>query len=232
MTRFSTNKPRSALHSLLFTLSIALCCVAPSAFAAKLLHNIELDWRPTKQALASRGDPAASGLTVQLGKFGDTRANRQLIGENREEADEGTVLPVSTVTDVPAWAVQHMKETLQRSGVNVVESGANVVLDGDVQRFFVEETKNYQANIVLHLRVRDTSGTVLWETNLSANESRFGRSYKKENYSEILSDTLINLTHVMLGNAQFRDALTGAARPAADLAPVPEDPAVDAPVAE
>jgi hypothetical protein len=211
---------------------MALCCIAPSAFAAKLLHNIELDWRPTKQALASRGDPAASGLTVQLGTFGDTRANRQLIGENREEADEGTVLPVSTVTDVSAWTVQHMKETLQRSGVNVVESGANVVLDGDVQRFFVEETKNYAANIVLHLRARDTSGTVLWETNLSANESRFGRSYKKENYSEILSDTLINLTHVLLGNAQFRDALSGAARPPADLAPVPEDPAVDAPVAE
>lgn len=220
------NKLRPTIHSIFLMLSIVLCGIAVPAYAKQLLHNIELDWRPTSKALASRGNPALAGLTVQLGSFGDTRANRQLIGENRKEADEGTVLPVSTVTDVPAWVAKHLKETLQQNGVNVVDSGAAIVLDGDVQRLFVEETNNYQANIVLHLRVRDTGGAVLWETNLSANESRFGRSYKKENYCELLSDTLINLTHVLLGNAKFRDAVTGV-RPAADLAPVAEDPIVE-----
>jgi hypothetical protein len=119
-----------------------------------------------------------------------------------------------------------MKEVLQQNGVNVVDSGAAIVLDGDVQRFFVEETNNYQANIVLHLRARAANGTVLWETNLSGNESRFGRSYRKENYCGALSDTLISLTHVLLNNAKFRDALSGA-HPSADLAPVPEDPVVE-----
>lgn len=217
MNRLSMNKLAPVIHSLVFACAIAF--VAAPAQAKTLLHNIELDWRPTPKALASRSKAPVAGLTVQLGKFGDTRDNRQLIGENREEADEGTVLPVSTVTDIPAWVGQHLKEVLRQNGVTVVESGAAVVLDGDVQRFFVTETNNYQANIVLHLRARDTSGTVLWETNLSANESRFGRSYKKENYTELLSDTLINLTHVLLGNALFRDALSGAAASSHQSAP-------------
>lgn len=225
---------RPLIRSTLLMISFALCAAAP-AHAKKLLHNIELDWRPTSNVSATPGNAVMSGLTVQLGKFGDTRDNRQLIGENREEADEGTVLPVSTVTDVPAWIARHMKEVLQQNGVNVVDSGAAVVLDGDVQRFFVAETNNYQANIVLHLRARDASGTVLWETNLSANESRFGRSYKKENYCEVLSDTVINVTHVLLNNQKFRDALSGAAaapQRAAPYQPVDNGPTAQEPIVE
>jgi hypothetical protein len=226
------NTLRPAIRSTLLMLSIALCCIALPAHAKQLLHNIELDWRPTSKTVVGGGKPALAGMTIQLGKFGDARANRSLIGENREEADEGTVLPVSTVTDVPAWVTQHLKEVLQRNGVTVVESGAAVVLDGDVQRFFVEETNNYRADIVLHLRVRDAGGAVLWETNLSANAARFGRSYTKENYCEALSDSLVSLAHALLNHGQLRAALAGGAPRPADLAPIAEDPIVDAPVAE
>jgi hypothetical protein len=217
-----SKKPRAALAFF----AIALCVFASLADAKKLLHNIELTWQPTSKTTAGATN-IASGLTVQLGKFGDNRSNKDLIGENREEADEGTVLPVSTVTDVPAWVETHLRELLQQNGVNVVDSGAAVVLDGDVQNFFVTETDNYRANVVLHLRARDAAGNVLWETNLSANEARFGRSYKKENYCETLSNALVSLSHALLGNAQFRDAASGTSLPVntpVDNGPTAQDP--------
>lgn len=224
--RSRNNVARSRATALLLAATLGLG--ASMADAKRLLHNIELLWRPTSSVQATPGNTAETGLTVQLGQFGDTRDNKELIGENHEDADEGTVLPVSTVTNVPDWVAAHIKEVLLQNGVNVVDSGAPVVLDGDVQRFFVAETNTYQGNIVLHLRARDAAGTVLWETNLSASESRFGRSYKKENYCEVLSDTLINLVKGLLGNDRFRAALAGAAAaPAGANGPTATDPIIE-----
>lgn len=211
-------------------LATALCAFASLAGAKQLLHNIELQWRPSGQVMSGKTETLPSGLTVQIGTFNDKRDHKELIGENREDADDGTILPVSTVTDVPDWIAKNLKEILRQNGMNVVDSGAPVVLDGDVQRFFVVETNTYQADVALHLRLRDTSGATLWETSLSANESRFGRSYKKENYCELLSDTLIGMAHSLINNAQFRDAIANGAHPqpkSVDNGPTATDPIIE-----
>lgn len=216
-------KPRAT--ALLFAASLAFAALAD---AKQLLHNIQLQWRPTAK-VAAASLPAA-GIAVQIGKFGDQRDHKELIGENREEADEGTVLPVSTVTDVPGWVGANLASVLRQNGMNVVDNGAAVTLDGDVQRFFVAETNNYQADVALHLRARDAAGNVLWETTLSASDLRFGRSYKKENYEEALSNALVSLAQALLNNAKFRDALAGAS--AGGSTPVDNGPTATDPLVE
>lgn len=192
--------------------ALPLVCVLTMALTAaqvdakKLLENIPLEWKPTSKVTVA-ATPALSGKKVQLGAFGDTRADKTLIGKNREEERSGTVLPVSTVTDVPAWVTTQLKYLLKQNGIDVVDSGGDLVLDGDVQQFFVDETDSYRASIGLHLRLRDNAGTAVWETSLNANESRFGRSYKLENYCEVLSDALINVAGALLKNGEFRSAV-------------------------
>jgi hypothetical protein len=186
--------------------AVLLAC-SSLASAAKLLENIALEWKPTSKVVLSATAPTPVGRKIQFGAFGDARADKSLIGKNREEERQGTVLPVSTVTDVPSWTAAQLKYVLRQNGIDVVDEGGELTLDGDVEQFFVDETDAYRANIGVHLRLRDAGGNILWETSINANESRFGRSYKKENYCEVLSDALINVAGGLLKNGEFRSTL-------------------------
>ena len=88
-----------------------------------------------------------------------------------------------------------------------VDSGGNAIVSGEVRQFFVEETGTYQGQIALHVTVRSPAGEVLWEGSTSGTNSRFGRSYKAENYYETFSDSLIDATTSLLKNSDFVKAL-------------------------
>ncbi|HEY3699828.1 MAG TPA: hypothetical protein VGK97_10880 [Spongiibacteraceae bacterium] len=189
--------------------AVLIAVIAPSAVAKKLLEGITLDWKPTITVSANAADIGASrGKKIQIGVFTDNRSNKRLIAENREDEKEGTVLPVTTDTDVPAWVGNHIADLLQQMGYTTVTTGGDYVLDGSVEKFFVLETDTYKANVALHLRLANKNGDSLWDTTLNATQSRFGRSYQKDNYCELLSDALVNLTRTIATSADFRSALT------------------------
>ena len=52
-------------------------------------------------------------------------------------------------------------------------------------------------------------GETLWSGLASGDASRFGRSYKLENYYEALSDAIVNTVSSMLQSAPFQSALSG-----------------------
>jgi hypothetical protein len=60
---------------------------------------------------------------------------------------------------------------------------------------------------VLHIAVTSPSGKSLWEGNTTGSSTRFGRSYKLDNYHETLSDAIIDATGSLLQNSGFQDAL-------------------------
>jgi hypothetical protein len=102
-----------------------------------------------------------------------------------------------------------MRELFGRAGLKTVDSDGAVTIKGEVRRFFVGETSTYKSEVAVHLTVVDRGGKTLWTGNASGEADRFGRSYKLENYYEVLSDAIVNTVSSMLESAEFQKALSG-----------------------
>jgi len=181
-------------------LTIALGAQAKSA----LLEHVPLKWRPTSDL--KLGTLEMSQTPIQVETFQDVRANPQAIGENRED---DVPKPVTTSDDVGAFVSAHMRELLDKGGLKTVDSGGAVTIKGEVKQFFVRETGTYKSAVAVHLTVVGRDGQTLWSGTASGDATRFGRSYKLENYYEVLSDALVNTVSSMLQSPEFQKALSG-----------------------
>jgi hypothetical protein len=182
-----------------------LLAVSVGAYAnTALLEHVPLQWRPTSDLdLATMQVPNTS---IQFDTFQDVRDNKEAIGENREDEDKPK--PVTTTDDVAAFVSSHMRDLLKQAGFKTVESGAAVTVKGEVTQFFVRETSVYKSKVAVHLTVIGGDGKTLWSGVASGDATRFGRSYKLENYYEVLSDAIVNTVSSMLQSAEFQRALS------------------------
>lgn len=171
---------------------------------AALLVNVPLQWRPTSDLRLGAVEMARA--SVQFDVFRDVRADKEAIGENREDQEPK---PVKTKDDVGAFVSTHMRELFDKAGLKTVDSGGTVTIKGDVTQFFARETSLYRSEVAVHLTVVGRDGKVLWSGTASGEAKRFGRSYKLENYYEVLSDAIVNTVSSMLQSAQFQKALSG-----------------------
>lgn len=184
----------------LLLLSVSL--VASSK--TQLLEHVPLEWKPTSHLRL--GTTAMTGSTVTIGNFTDGRDNKQAIGENRED-DEPK--PVTTTDDVGAFVSAHVRQLFDEAGIKTVDSNGAVTIKGEVKKFFAREGNTYQSEVAVQLTVSDPDGKTLWKGLASGEATRFGRSYKAENYYEVLSDALVNTVSSMLQADQFQKALSG-----------------------
>jgi hypothetical protein len=180
--------------------SVALMAVSKT----KLLENIPLQWRPTSTLRLGTVEMTAS--TVTLAPFTDGRDDKQLIGENREDA---TPKPVTTPDDVGAFVSTNMRRLFTEAGVKTVDSDGEITIRGEVKKFFVREESTYQSTVEIQLTVVDRDGKTLWHGLASGDATRFGRSYRAENYYEVLSDAVVNTVSSMLQAGDFQKALSG-----------------------
>jgi hypothetical protein len=171
--------------------------------AAALLQNVPLQWRPTSQL--QLGTMQMTQTPIQFEPFHDVRDDRQAIGENREQ---DTPRPVTTTADVGAFVSTHMRELFDRAGLKTVDTNADVIIKGEVTQFFVRETSTYRAEVAVRLTVVGRDGKTLWHGLASGDATRFGRSYKLENYLEVLSDSIVNTVSSMLESTEFQNALS------------------------
>ena len=173
--------------------------------AAARLENVPLVWKPTSSLDLGVIDLSeVSKSKIQVAAFNDVRKQPQLIAENREDA---APKPVTTKDDVGVFVTTQERQLFGRAGLNIVDTDGDVIVSGEVRQFFVEETNTYKGEVVLHVTVRNRAGATLWEGNTSGTASRFGRSYKMENYYESLSDSLIDATSTLLKNQEFMQSL-------------------------
>jgi hypothetical protein len=178
--------------------------VALAACVTEPLVNRPLQWRPTSSLNAAVNVGAAAQTRIQFGGFRDLRPNPQQIAENDEDS---TPKYVTTNDDVGAFVATNLRGLFNTAGFNTVDSGGDVILTGAVQQFYVHETSTYKGAVTVHLKLTNPAGTVLWEGSASGSATRFGRSYELENYFEVLSDSLINATQVLIQDPDFRDGL-------------------------
>lgn len=171
---------------------------------AALLLNVPLQWRPTSDL--QLGTQEMSSAQVQFAVFRDGRPDKQTIGQNLEDQKPK---PVTTTDDVGSFVGTHMRELFDKAGLKTVDSNGAVIIKGEVTQFFVRETSLYRSAVAVHLTVVGADGKVRWSGTASGEAKRFGRSYKLENYYEVLSDAIVNAVSSMLQSAQFQKALSG-----------------------
>lgn len=182
-----------------------LLVVSASAYArTALLEHVALQWKPTSDL--QLGTVQMTDTPIQFQTFEDARENKQAIGENLEN-DQSR--PVTTADDVGAFVSSHMRTLFDHAGLKTVDSNGTVTIKGEVKAFYVRETSTYKSELAVHLTVVDRNGKTLWTGLASGDATRFGRSYKLENYYEALSDALVNTVSSMLQSSQFQAALSG-----------------------
>jgi len=185
-------------------LLILLAVTAVANAATRLLVHVPLEWRPTSELRL--GTMEATQKPIEFGTFKDARTDKETIGENREDERPK---PVTTTADVGAFVSTHMRELFDRAGLKTVDSNGAVTIRGEVRRFFTSETSTYKSELVVHIEVAGRDGKTLWSGTASGDATRFGRSYKLENYYEVLSDAIVNTVSSLLQSPEFQRALAG-----------------------
>lgn len=181
-----------------------LLAVTLSAHARGSLEHVPLQWKPTSDL--QLGTVQMSQAPIHFETFQDARDNKQAIGENQEDDKPK---PVTTTDDVGAFVSTHMRGLFEHAGVKTVDADGAVTIKGEVRQFFVRETTTYKSEVAVRLTVVSRDGRTLWSGLASGDATRFGRSYKLENYYEVLSDAIVNTVSSMLGSPQFQAALSG-----------------------
>ncbi|QQR75730.1 MAG: hypothetical protein IPJ17_09210 [Holophagales bacterium] len=223
-------RPLLVLFPLMLTVSFT-----PVLAKKKPLSNLTLQWAPTTKVgelgLGAIDLTALQGVRVEVGAFTDARSGPpELIGENREDADDGVVLPVSTADSVPEFCRGQLRRFLSELGLPIVDSGGTVVLTAEVTELKVVEESTYVGSVLLNVAVRDASGSLRWKGVVTGSAKRFGRSYSAENYNETLSDALLDADAVLARSQEFLAALRSTAGSQA-VAPAPRvDRQVPAPI--
>ncbi len=186
---------------------IAIFCIGSSvatstAMAAKLMVDIDLYWKPTTSLsdLKKLDFNSTSSIKVLLtDKRSVTPLNR--VGERSENPKE--FLPVETKNNIADFVNKGMNDTLKKVGLNITEGESDYVLSGEINEFYVTETNTYQGSFRVSAQLKK-SGKVVWEGNLFGKNSRFGRSYKLDNFMESLSDCIIDASYALLENEGFK----------------------------
>lgn len=171
-------------------------------------NSIPLVWKPTT-SVAKAGTIDLTGranakLRVEVT---DNRNDPGFIGRNTEKLPPRKV---TTPDNVAAFVNEHLNQLISSTGVTEIDSAGTVILKAEILQFFVEETETYNGDVRLKVTLIDRSGNPVWTGITGGASTRFGRSYKAENYYETLSDSLIEAVHNLMQNASFRSALAGA----------------------
>jgi len=86
------------------------------------------------------------------------------------------------------------------------DSILHIKLSGNLRDLMTDKGENPQNHPVV-ISYADASGKELWSGTTGGTATRFGRSYKANNYYETLSDSLIEATYSLITNRSFHDAL-------------------------
>ena len=180
-----------------------------SEYAGSSLLNIPLLWRPTDtiSALDAIDLTAFQNVSFTIKPFNDVRNNPSEIGVNVEKKSSDNVRYVTTRDNVAEWLTDRFGRVLSEFDIAVIKDGGTMSLEADIIKFYVTEESLYKANIGLKIRLRSKKGDLLWEGMIAVSASRWGGSYKAENYYEALSNACIDVAYSLLKNNSFLQAV-------------------------
>lgn len=194
---------RRSLRGAMLVVVLGLGLSGP-AFAQKTLEGIPLVWKPTNRkgaGVVNLGELV--DVKIQVQGFVDTRDAKAKFGESQEDK---VPKPVTTSGNVAEFCTENFRKALKDHGLTVVPTGGDAVVAGEILEFMVIETNTYKGEVRLKLTV-SRGGKTTWAGVASGTSSRWGRSYKAENYYETISDSLLEATTKAIQDEGFRKAL-------------------------
>jgi hypothetical protein len=183
------------------------------------LKDVHLTWRPTDPiaspkvvtlrpgATTSAAAPLGTTVRVEVQPLADSLTNPLRIGENRGDLKETCIYAVSTKEDAAAWTTDRLRYVLSELGVQVVAHDGDLILSGELRRFYVVETGTYDGEVAFRLDLTSKAGKVLWSGLVRGTNGHWGKSFKPENYQETLSNSLIDAVQQLLSNRDFSTVL-------------------------
>lgn len=184
--------------------ALLVCAAFTATSKPRLLEHIPLVWRPTSELQLGATQMTAAPVTIAA--FTDGRDNKQAIGENREDDPPK---PVTTTDDVGAFVSRNVRLLCDQAGMKTTDANGAVTVRGEVKKFFVREEATYKSEVEIQFTIVDAGGSTLWKGIASGEATRFGRSYRADNYYEVLSDALVNTMSSFLQAAEIQKALAG-----------------------
>ncbi len=181
-----------------------------------------LVWKPTSTLAASTERINLTPFINQkiaLLPLVDNRKDKGLLGENREKS---VVRFVSTSDAVAPYISAKLLALMVESGLPISDKveGANIVISAELLRFNVIEKDTYEGELRAMLQVR-SGEKLVWKGLAVGRTTRFGRSYKLENYHEVLSDCIVEAVSRLLSDPIFVSVLAGQAMVVTIPAPAP-----------
>ncbi len=186
---------------------LTMVCISSISFASGSLTEVELKWKPTTDMsiFAKLNLEKLAENKIKIVDFKDNRpAPKSRVGVNLEK--ENAQLTVDTKTNVMEYVTDNFTSILKKAGLDIVKAGEDLTLSGDINDFSVTETNTYKGNLTLRLRLAKGE-KVVWQGVVLGNNSRFGRSFKLDNYQESLSDTIIDAALNFVKNDELRSKL-------------------------
>lgn len=194
----------------LFITAVTLVALTGHAFADRReLKDIPLEWKPTESVSSLDAIDLSPFMktTFAVAQFSDLRKTPEEIGKNVEKRGTDSDLPVTTKDNVASWLTDRFAYVLSEFNIETAKNNAAFKLEGDIIKLYVTESSMYKGDIGLKIRLRGKNGALLWEGMVSSSASRFGSSYKAENYYEALSTSVIMAVYGLLKNEDFKQAV-------------------------
>ena len=196
-----------------------LLCTSPAVGATSPLR-VGLHFAPQETLNSDAPNVEKADLTqpIRVADLVDARADKPLIGENRERGGHIPVLATNSVADLATGA---LRTCLAAWGMRLDEKAA-LVLKGEIAALFVTEENRYNADLTIRFRLEDAKG-VLWEGMAVGKASTWGHSLSPQNYNQVISDGLRVTYANLMSNPGFQRAWSGRASDAAEPAMSPEE---------
>jgi len=195
----------------LLCLVVSIAFVTPGHGAQKAaeLKDIPLEWKPTEEisSYEAIGVTAYRNAHFVIRKFSDARKQPAKIGINTEKSYSDRDMPVTTKQKVSDWLTGRFATVFTQFGMDVVSGKGTFFVDAAVVDFLVTESSKYNANVSLKITLTAKNGAVVWEGTTTGSATRFGRSYKADNYYEALSNATISAVHGLLNDDSFKRAI-------------------------
>ena len=204
---------RATLRGLALVCVVALALGALGCSPKKSNASVPLKFRPTSQMKMGSFAGDVPDTAIHVGNVNDVRDNKDQIGENLEDK---TPKPVFAASEPTEFVRQTMHDLLSKAGLKLNEdqAAADRVLVTDLHRFWTQETNTYEAEVRVTITVNDKGGKQLWKGTINGTAERFGRSLSPENYQEVFSDAMVDLSQNLMNNTGFRASLKKDAKPA------------------
>jgi hypothetical protein len=115
-------------------------------------------------------------------------------------------MQVTTQQNVAGWLTGNVAKVFTQFGVAVVTGNGTSNVDAEIVKFFTTESSDYKAEVTLNITLTSKNGTVVWKGITTGSATRFGRSFRAENYYEALSNATISAVHGLLNDDSFKQA--------------------------